>query len=51
MLDFFGIAQIDTLYVVLGICAIIIALVVLLIMSLTKIKKLNRRLDKFMKIS
>ncbi|MGN0378763.1 MAG: DUF4446 family protein [Butyrivibrio sp.] len=49
MLDFFGIAQIDTLYVVLGICAIIIALVVLLIMSLTKIKKLNRRLDKFMK--
>lgn len=48
MLDFFGIAQLDTLYVLLGICAVLLVLVVLLVLSQLKIKKLNCRIDKFM---
>lgn len=48
MLDIFGFAQVNTLYVILGICAVMIILIVLLVISYNKIKKLNRRIDKFM---
>ena len=46
-LDFFGLFQIDTLYIILGLIVVFIVLLVLLIVILTKIKKLNERLDKF----
>ena len=49
MLDFFGIVQVNTLYVILAICVIVIAMILLLIISQIKIKKLNYRIDCFMK--
>ena len=47
MLDFFGIAQVNTLYVILGMFAVMAALIVLLIVNMNKTKKLNLRIEKF----
>lgn len=48
MLDFFGLFQVDTLYVVLGLLAFIIILLVIIILMQNRIKKLEGRMDKFM---
>ena len=47
VLNFFDLFKVDTLYVVLGLAVVVVALLILLIVNLTKIKKLNTRLDKF----
>ena len=47
VLNFFDLFKVDTLYVVLGLAVVVVALLILLIVNLTKIKKLNARLDKF----
>ena len=49
MLNVFGLFEIDTLYVVLGLILLIIVLLILLIVSMRKIKKTNMRLSEFMK--
>lgn len=49
MLNVFGLFEIDTLYVVLGLILVIIVLLILLIVSMRKIKKTNMRLSEFMK--
>ena len=48
MLNFFDLFQVETLYVILGMAVVIIALLVLFIVNLTKMKKLKGRLDSFM---
>ena len=49
MLNVFGLFEIDTLYIVLGLILVIIVLLILLIVSMRKIKKTNMRLSEFMK--
>lgn len=48
MLNFFDLFQIDTLYVILGMTVIIIALLVLYIVNIVKLKHLKNRIDTFM---
>lgn len=48
MLDFFDLFEVETLYVVLGMAAIIIILLVITIMNSVKNKKLNQRIDVLM---
>lgn len=49
MIDFFGLFSLDTLYVVLGLAAVILVLLVLLIVNSVKIKKMRVAYDSFMK--
>ena len=44
MLDFFGLFNVATLYIILGLTVLVIALVVLYIVNIVKIKKLNGRI-------
>lgn len=48
MIDFFGLFSVDTLYVVLGLAAVILVLLVLLIVNSVKIKKMRIAYDSFM---
>ena len=48
MLNFFDLFEVETLYVVLGMAAIIIILLVITIMNSVKNKKLNQRIDVLM---
>ena len=49
MLDFFGLFNVETLYIILGLTVLVIALVVLYIVNIVKIKKLNGRISELTK--
>ena len=49
MLDFFGLFNVATLYIILGLTVLVIALVVLYIVNIVKIKKLNGRISELTK--
>lgn len=48
MLDFFGLFEVDTLYVVLGLVGIICILFILVIVNMVKTSKIRKRYEKFM---
>lgn len=48
MIDFFGLFSINTLYVILGLTAVILILIVLLIINMVNIKKMRGNYETFM---
>ena len=48
MIDFFGLFTVDTLYVLLGMGVVIIALLALCIVNTVKLKKMGDNYNKFM---
>lgn len=49
VLDFFGLFSVKTLYIILGLAALVIALLVLYIVNIVKMKKLNERITELTK--
>ena len=49
MIDFFGLFTVDTLYVLLGMGVVIIALLALCIVNTVKLKKMGDNYNKFIK--